>query len=135
MSLGKQTPGGFIPGAPTPQQIFDDILGKDSGWQNLLAGKAAAPLANAKNSEREDLEICYAKVYADPAGRRVIEDLMDQSLRRSYKPTGGFKTIEETALYAAERTGQDGFMLYVLSLIMKGQTVGDRAKKKAKRKK
>lgn len=133
--LGKQTENGFLPNVPNIQDVMKK-LGMGGGWDGVNeAGPATQEIADARKKVKEDLLSCYVKTFATPAGQRVLEDLLDQSLRRGMKPPGGFKSIEETALYTAERTGQNGFMAYVCSMIVKGKSLPDPAVKKKNSKK
>lgn len=133
-NLGHMTDQGFLPGAPEVGDIFK-ALQTPGGVRDLLKSGAGSNLQEAVETKQQQLKRDYARVYADPCGRRVIEDLMDQTLRRSFKPVQGFDTIEKTALYVAERTGQNGVVTYVLAMICQGQKAPDPAAQKSKKRK
>lgn len=134
-SIGKTTTEGqFSSNLPTA----DDILKRlgVGGWEGLLSGKPTEHLkAGLEASGAQELLRAYAMVYALPAGRMVIEDLMDQSIRRS-PFLNGAATLEQQTAYGLERKGMAAFMTYILSMVHRGQKLPDPAapKKKAKRK-
>ena len=83
MKTGNQTPEGFIPGFPGANDIFSQILqGKKSGWDGVNETPAGNEIADARLRANADLKRCYVQVFSSPAGKQVIEHLLDQTLRR-----------------------------------------------------
>lgn len=103
-------------------------------WSDLNGGNAGQHLNEARDRAHADLLKAYVATFSPPAGQRVLEDLMNNSLRTSMRPPGGFKTIEETALHTAQRDGQNGMIVHIMNMIVSGQELGDAAPKKKKAK-
>lgn len=122
--------GGFLPNSPS----LDDILGqvgRGEGWAGLKMEGAA----NKGGGAADDLALAFAKVYADPAGRRVFEAMLDQTLRRSpyMNNENAQLTLEQQTAYGLERKGQNSLMIWCLSMVHKGQQSGAPSKSKKKK--
>lgn len=137
--LGTNTPNGFLPNAPSMEDILSraGIL-RDGfvGLSNTMAGK---PLAEALAKPGDALKRHYARLFAGVGNKvdadAVLEDIRAQSLGRGmFLPTDG-KTIEELIPYFLERNGQNGLAVYLFKMIVDGQSLPAQAAKKAARKK
>jgi hypothetical protein len=121
------TPQGFLPDAPNVQDILSRLgIG--------AATEAAQPVEEARATADDDLKRCYAQFAATPAGERILEDLLNQSLRRSCSHANPDAGIEQEALYSRERKGQNGMVVYIVRMIHDGMNLpapGSRKKKKA----
>ena len=73
------------------------------------------------------------KVFSSPAGEKVLEHLLDITLRRSFKNIENFESIERTALYTAERTGQNSIVTTILSMVVAGRNLPSPQAKKHKK--
>ena len=129
--LGQNTHAGFLPSSPTGDELLSMIGNKIGGWDEVNQSPAGVSTGQSKN---EDLIKCYAQVYATPAGKKMIEDLLDQSIRRSPYPKNdnGELTLEQMATYGIERKGQNGLAIYMLSRIVQGQNLKPQTAKKKK---
>lgn len=132
---GSMQNGQFMPNSPTPEDILKALSGGGEGWDGINANPAGQSLNDGKLTADQELQKCFAQVYATPAGKRVIEAMMDQTVRRSpylnNDPDSGLSfTLEQQTAYGLERKGQNGLMIWVLHMIHKGQNVKAAAKSK-----
>lgn len=135
--LGDRIAGGngnqmFRPNIPS----LEDFFGGQGlpNWSDLSSNPAGKHLNEAREHAHADLLRAYVQTFQTAAGKKVLEDLMNNSLRTSMRPAGGFKTIEETALHTAQRDGQNGMVVHIMNMIVSGQELGDAVPKKKKAK-
>lgn len=134
METGQITGDGFLPQHPS----LDDMLkrigigGEKGGWSAL----ANAPIGDddTRKGANDDLKRCYAQIAATPGGLKVLEDLLNQSIRRSCSHPDPRASIEQEALYGRERKGQNGLMCYILRMIHDGQKLPNTASAKKSKK-
>ncbi len=131
-NLINQTPNGPVPSMPSVEDILGR-LGGGKGWDAVLASAAAQPMADTAKEKREALEQDYADCFSTPAGRRVLEDLFDQTFRRSSSPPERV-SLEADALYNRERLGQNSTAYYICTQIHKGRKPKPAPKAKPKKK-
>lgn len=122
--LGKNIGNAFLPSYPT----FDDLLKKGGlnggfeGLKNTTAGKMAAEAIESPNAE---LKRSYVRVFSGTASPRnaqdVLEDLLNQTLRRAMVAPEKGMTMEQLIPYMVERHGQNGMMIYMLKMIQDGR--------------
>lgn len=129
MNLGQNTAAGFLPAFPSVDDVFDSLRKGSGGWNelaNVPSVKAAAP--------DDELLRAYASIFSQPAGRLVLEDLLDMSIRRSpyLDNLKGEYTLEKNTLYGLERKGQNGIVIAVLSKILKGRNTQPAKKSRKK---
>lgn len=135
METGKIVDNGFLPSSPGMKDLLERAGITSKGWEDLKNNPAAPDVEFKNKKQKEDLLRCYYQLFMSPAGQVVIEDLLNQSLRRSpYKPGGGASLEEQTA-YGLERMGQNGFMTYILRMIHDGKTAPAPSAPAKKRKK
>lgn len=124
--LGKKEGNGFLPNAPKVEDIIKNIntfFNDRGGWDDI---NAVAPKAEfSKPAEKVDLLKCFVHVYRDPAGGRVIDALLDYTLRRSMCiPTdidrGVTPTLEQQTAYVLRRQGQNDVAAWLLAQIHEG---------------
>ncbi len=131
--LGKNTPGGFLPSEPGIEELLAKNGLLKGGWDGLNSSGAGEPLVTEQSEAAAELKWSYQKLFSSAAGQAVLEDLVNMTLRRApVLPAGQVQSIEQQALYATERNGQNGIVVHILSMIVAGREA-NRPKKKAKR--
>lgn len=134
-NLAKHTPEGVIPQEPSLDSLLAN-MGVKSGWSAMNAMNVPDQKTQERAQEVADLRHAFVKVfYADPAGKMVLEHLLDKSLRLSTAHPGGTPTLEQCTAYALHRGGQNSFMTYILGMIQDGLNDGKPSKKPAKKSK
>ena len=140
--VGQMKGRNFLADAPTADDIMNSLMGGEdgAGWDGINNSAAGQSLDGGKLTADQELQKCFARVYATPDGKRMIEGMMRQSIHRSpYLNTdpdhGRVYTVEQQTAYGLERKGQNGFMVWVLSQICNGQNLPDPAAKKSTKKK
>lgn len=133
---GKNTEVGFLPNTPS----LDDLLkraGLNAGFEglkNTTAGKMAADAAEKPNAE---LKRSYARLFAGSGNSRdaqeVMEDLLNQTLRRAMVMPKAGMSMEELTPYMVERHGQNGTMIYLLKMVQDGMDLPAPTEKKKRR--
>lgn len=133
-NVGRNTNAGFLPASPSADDIFKMIGQKTGGWDELNNSPAGQALKKEGSNPADDLAECFAKVYATPAGERMIDAILDQTLRRSpYLHSDKGATLEQQTAYGLERKGQNGIAIWILSEILKGQSVKKPAGKRKRK--
>lgn len=134
-NYGSNIPGvGFLPNVPGAEDVLAGILqGTGEGYSSMFQSPAALALSDTQKKAQE-LKRSYAQFAASPAGEKILEDLLDQSLRRGVKHPDTGAGIEQEALYGRERHGQNAMIIYILSMIEAGRNLKSEksTKKKAK---
>ncbi len=120
---GKMTPQGFMPAEPSIEALLDKMgLGK-GGWDQMNGSAAGKPVEEARISATEDLKRNYVQFFNSPAGRKVLEDIVEQTLRRApgiSLTSGQAATLEMQTAFMLERMGQNGIVTYILKMIHDG---------------
>lgn len=130
---GQNTKQGFIPAVPGIEDLMQQ-LGM-AGNQPPAMQTELARLEDVRKQVDDGLREAYLKTFSTPQGERVLEHLLDTTLRRSFKPVSGFSSVEETALYTAERTGQNAIVIQILKMMQDAVDAGDAKKSSGKKKK
>lgn len=137
-NLGFNTPNGFQPAVPAISDFMSMITNgnqEQHGWDEINGGPAGERLKPKQTSPEEDLYRCYVQTFASPAGQKVLEDILNMTLRRSSylnNDSGGLSLEQQTA-YGLERKGQNGLAVAILAKIVSGQNLpAPAAKKKTK---
>lgn len=133
-AVGKQQGGGFMANSPTPEDIFKAIGLEVGGWDGINSGPAGQGMEDQKRAANDDLKKCFAQVYASPAGKKVVEAMLDQTLRRSPYLNDPQATLDQQTAYGLERKGQNGLATWFLSMIHAGQNIKPAASKGKKKK-
>jgi hypothetical protein len=123
---GQNTGQGFLPNEPSIESLLKKA-GLGEGWDGLnndSDNEATQHLQENQRSAQDDLMQCYAQVFNSPAGQRVLEDLLNQTLRREAVKLHGAPTMEQCMVYALQRSGQNSIVVYMLQLIQSGQHIG-----------
>lgn len=130
--LTRKTENGDVAAQPS----IEDILGKmgiKGGWAGIHQTAAATPMADSLKETREQLHRDYQATFATEHGRRVLEDLLDHTLRRApVKPSEGM-TFEQLTPYVVERNGQNSTVFYVCKMVEAGRKLGSAASAKKKK--
>lgn len=126
--------GGFLPSAPDAEDVLANILKGGEGYSSIFKTPAAVALSD-QQQKAQDLKKSYAQFAATPLGRIIIEDLLDQTLRRGTSHPDKNASIEQEALYSRERNGQNAMIIYILSMIEAGRNVPSQTAKKSRKKK
>lgn len=121
-NFGRNTQEGFLPPAPSLDDLLKRIGIGDGGWSAMgEQTDAAKAMADSRAAARSELLEAYAALVQTPAGLRVVEDILDQSLRRAPCHPGGKVGIEEQTAYMLERMGQNGLATYIVKMIHDGR--------------
>lgn len=133
-NFGRTTEGGFLPSHPDVEGLLKQAGLLGQGWSGLDGedNPAGHELQAARRSAKSDLLKNYVKTFSTPAGRKVLEDLLDQTLRREAVKLSGAPTMEQCMVYALQRSGQNALAVYILKMIQEGQDL-DESPKKAKK--
>lgn len=128
---GNNTKDGFLPAHPSFEGLMKraGMNAGEGGWDALNAGPPSIEKTPAQK-ELEDIQKCYAQFAATPGGQRILEDLLNRSLRRGCSHPDANAGIEQEALFSRERRGENGFMCYILMQIKAGQSIKPAKKKK-----
>lgn len=128
-TYGTPTPNGFLPNIPS----VDDMLARnnllENGWKSF---EQTAKNTSQHQTDQDELMGCYVQTFGTDAGRRVLEDMLNKTLRRSPRPPEGFKSIEQVALHTAMRDGQNSVVVDVLLMMTKGKEKSKPSKKSSK---
>lgn len=121
---GRNTPAGFLPENPTMEDIFRRNGLLNNGFAGLRNTGSATHLAEAVEKPENELKRSYARFYhghASPQDQKaILEDLLDQSLRRASMPYQKGQSLEEYAAYGLARDGQNAIVIYVLKMMQDG---------------
>jgi hypothetical protein len=133
-NYGRNTPEGFVPGEPGLDGLLKKLGVGGGGWDDLNTPAASDLETNRKNAENK-LKQAYASVLSSADGRLILEDIMDQSLRRAPAKPGKDFNLEQQSVYILERMGQNGLATYILKMIVDGleQRKASAGKTKTKR--
>jgi hypothetical protein len=134
MNLGQNTAAGFLPSVPSSDDVLNLLRSKSGGWDEINNSQAGKAMQSNGPDAAEDLHKCYAQIYAMPAGRRVVEDIVSMTLHRSpfLNNEKGEFSLEQNIAYGLERKGQNGLAIAILAKIVKGQGIvpGKKTRKK-----
>lgn len=128
--LGRNTPQGFLPSIPSIEDIMARLSGGDQGWSGLAAN---APSDQLPKSEKEELLKDYIKTFSSDHGLRVLEDLLDMTLRTAPMSSESLGGFEKGCLYMAEKKGQNGIVIAILKRIVDGRDLMISPSKKPKK--
>jgi hypothetical protein len=119
-SLIKNTPQGNVPQIPSVEDLMTG-LGVHGWAKSGLGAEGQEPVRN--DTTKDDLKRNYAAVFGSPAGQKVLEDLMDITLRRSFDPPVPAPTIEQTALHTRFRSGQNSIAVHIIAMLQQGRVL------------
>lgn len=121
---GRNTSTGFLPTEPRVADIFGRLSLLQNGFEGLKADPAATHLAEARERPEDELKRAYARFYHGTAHggdmKAVLEDLLDQTLRRGHMHWQQGWTLEQYTAYGLHRSGQDALMIYMLKMMQDG---------------
>lgn len=129
--LTRRTEAGEVAAQPS----VEDILGKmgiKGGWAGVHNTTAAKPMAESLKDSREQLQRDYQATFSTPFGQRVLEDLLDHTLRRAPVMPSQNMTFEQLTPYVVERNGQNSTVFYVCKMVEAGRKLGSPSSKKKK---
>lgn len=109
---------------PRQAQSLTDILALvgDTGWDVLeQSGVSPGMQPNELDERTKAIAPLLYRLVREDAGREFFEWLCDLTVRRPNYVPG--QTIEQAALYAAMRHGQDGVLHTILKAVHLGQTM------------
>ena len=136
--VGRNTPAGFVPNEPRAEDIFSRLNLLQNGFEGLKKDPAATHLAEAKEASDANLKRSYARFYHGTATaadqKAILEDLLDQTLRRGHIVWQPKQSMEEYAAAGLSRGGQNGVVIYVLKMMQDGLDLpAPAARKKTKK--
>ena len=136
--LGENTPQGFLPGEPRIGNIFERLDLLKNGFEGLKNTGSATHLAESVERPGDELKRSYARFYHGTAQERdmkaILEDLLNQTLRRAHMPYQKGQSLEEYAAYGLARDGQNAIVIYMLKMMKDGAELpAPQAKKKGKK--
>lgn len=130
--LIRKTEHGDVSGFPGIQDILGQ-MGVRGGWDGVHETPAAKAMQESLADKRAQLERDYQATFDTVHGRRVLEDLFDQTLRRAPVAPSKDKTLEQLVPYVLERNGQNSTAFYVCKMVDKGRRLGPAGAKKKKK--
>lgn len=102
---------------PTAEGITKNIAA--GGWE-MLASKVGNPAREVGMSEKtKALNVAYAHVFSSAEGKMVLEDLLDQTLRRA--TWDGNRSLEQAATYGLMREGQNSIVACIMQRMEAGK--------------
>lgn len=137
-NFGEMMMGGFLPTVPDFDDFMSSLSKKDdkkAGWAGLSMTAAGEAMQSSRISASDDLKRCYVQLAETPAGRKVIQDLLNFTLRRTCSHPDPTVGIEQEAMFARERRGQNSVVVYMLSMIEAGRKLPDPASEKSEKSK
>jgi hypothetical protein len=121
---GRNTAAGFLPDEPKVKDIFGKMGLLGNGFDGLRDTEATKHLAEAAEKPENELKRSYARFCngtAQPQDQKaIVEDLLDQTLRRAHMPYQPDQTMEQFAAYGLMRSGQDAIVIYMLKMMQDG---------------
>jgi hypothetical protein len=117
-TIGQDTREGFLPSLPELDDILERIEGV--GWEGMDRTVAGERLKKHVDSSHDTIRRDFAAMYRDPVGRRVIEFLLDKTLRIGCSHPNKSLGFEQEALYSRERHGQNSIVVVILKMIHDG---------------
>lgn len=139
--LGKDTQHGFLPMEPRVADIFSKLNLLQNGYSGLQDVDTTKHLAEAIERPGDELKRSYARFYHGTAHAQdmtaILEDILDQTLRRAPIVYDQSKSMEQFAAYGLNRSGQNAIVIYMLKMMQDGISLPapDTKKKKSARKK
>ena len=129
--LTKATPEGDVSAVPGVDELLGQ-MGLGGGWDALLKAPVAKTMSTALSEANKQLQADFVATFGTPAGKRVLENLLDMTWHRAPVPPSGTCTIEQLTPYVIERNGQNSTIFYVMKMIEAGRNAGaPKTKKKA----
>lgn len=126
--LGTMTPQGFLPAEPSVADLMKRAGILREGWGGF--SPASPDPVDEKEPKAHTLLRSYVRLFSGhgspPDAQAVLEDLADMSLRRGTmvrNADGTAPSIEQVALYAAQRAGQNEMVAAIFSNIEKGRAL------------
>lgn len=104
-----------MPGVPS----LDDALARVGlkAYGSMVGDTEYEGAMQPVSGDRADLLNCYTQIFSTPAGERVLEDLLDKTLRRAvYAPKG--QTLEQITIDRVFRDGQSNVVCHILKSIV-----------------
>jgi|GEM_PF-7106649 len=115
MTYGNNTANGFRPSHPDIQNLMQSIQTGEGGWSGFDKGQGSLPIKDFAGVN-DDLTKSYKNTFGTDAGQRVLEDLLNQTLRISTAPAIG-SSVEQVAMHAQRRQGQNDLACYILKML------------------
>ena len=131
MNLGKNTESGFMPGVPSLADI-ERRIGLSTSPSPDGSSSYDNDLSQAQTPRAEVLQ-CYVQVFSTPAGQRVLDDLLDQTLRRAVFSPGG-NGVEQVTLNRVFRDGQNNLACHILKSLVDGKRLSETPKRSRSKK-
>jgi hypothetical protein len=136
--LGTNTPAGFLPTEPRMGDIFERLNLLKNGYEGLKNTGSATHLAEQVERPENELKRSYARFYHGTAHAQdmqaIIEDLLNQTLRRASMPYQKGQSLEEYAAYGLARDGQNAIVIYMLKMMQDGMDLPAPKEKKRQKK-
>lgn len=121
--LGSLVQGGFQPGNGAVS--LDDIMARVGGEaQNIEQSESA--------KKEEELLQKYLAFSKSPAGRAVLEDLLNMTFRSSNAPVDGIETKDAYLFAAVKHQAKCDLVATIAAKIIKGKELA-KAQQKAKK--
>lgn len=116
--------GGFLPTEPRVGDIFSKLNLLQNGVAGLKNIDATKHLAEAIERPENELKRSYARFYHGTAHaqdmKAILEDILNQTLRRGHMAWKEGWTLEQYAAYGISRSGQDGIAIYMMKMMQDG---------------
>lgn len=136
-NLGQNTGEGFLPITPSLESLLQTGGILKEGYEGLKNTAAGKHLADGADKPGAELKRSYYRVFNGIGNKddahAVLEDILNQTLRRAMVAPKPGMTFEQLTPYLVERHGQNGAVTYMLKMIQDGYDLPPESKKKRKK--
>ena len=95
------------------------------GWDQIENFAGAEGLRKARNEAAEEIQKAYLRVFSSSDGRKVLDHLLDQTLRCEPYKLDGSPTMEHCTVYGLHRSGQNYIMIHILKMMQQAMDIPD----------
>lgn len=104
---------------PSLQSLLDQFTGQ-SGWAEMdtaTIGKILSKQLREQQARLRKDALVFRECFSTPAGRRVLQILLDETLRRVVWPVGAMGNMQDLTGYGVWREGQNAFAANIVEAI------------------
>lgn len=104
---------------PSVQALLDQFTG-NAGWTEMdsaALGKILQKQLSQQHARLRKEAIVFRDCFSTPAGRRVLEIMLDETLRRTAWPVAAISNINDLAGFGCFREGQNSIVANIIEAI------------------